>query len=128
MTPPQVRPVRWIGSARQDLKAFPAPVRQVMGTALYLAQTGGKHPSAKPLVGIVKGAGVLEVVEDFDRNTFRTVYTVKFAEAVYVLHAFQKKSKRGVATPQHEIELIRTRYEQARRQHEADFGSRGGVS
>jgi phage-related protein len=120
-----VRPLRWVGSARDDLRAFPSQVRQVMGTALYLAQTGGKHPRAKPLRAIIKGAGILEIVEDHDTNTFRTVYTVKFAPAIYVLHAFQKKSKRGIRTPQHEIDLIRWRYGQARKDHAAEFGGRG---
>jgi phage-related protein len=116
------KPLRWVGSAREDLKEFPAPVRQVMGTALYLAQTGGKHISAKPLKGIVKGAGVLEVVDDHDTNTYRTVYTVRFASAVYVLHVFQKKSKRGIKTPVHEIDLIRARYEEARIAYDTEFG------
>ena len=66
----EIKPIRWIGSAREDLRAFPPEIRHVMGTALYLAQTGGKHPAAKPLTHIVKGAGVLEVVEDHDTNTF----------------------------------------------------------
>jgi phage-related protein len=116
------KPLRWVSSAREDLKEFPAPVRQVMGTALYLAQTGGKHISAKPLKGIVKGAGVLEVVDDHDTNTYRTIYTVRFAGAVYVLHAFQKKSRKGIKTPVHEIDLIRARYEEARIAYETEFG------
>jgi phage-related protein len=120
------KPLRWIGSAREDLKEFPAPVRQIMGTALYLAQTGGKHLSAKPLKGIVKGAGVLEVVDDHDANTYRTIYTVRFADAVYVLHAFQKKSKKGIKTPLHEIDLIRARYEKARIAYENEFGGTKG--
>lgn len=122
----EAKPLRWVGSARDDLRAFPVPVRQVMGTALYLAQTGGKHPAAKPLKGIVKGAGVLEIVEDHDTDTFRTVYTVRFGGVIYVLHAFQKKSKRGAKTPLHEVDLIRARYDQARMAHEQEFGpSRG---
>lgn len=90
--------VEWVGSSLEDLKEFPEDVRQVIGYALYLAQCGEKHPSAKPLKGF-KGAGVLEVVEDFDGDTYRSVYAVKLAGVVYVLHAFQKKSKRGIATP-----------------------------
>jgi phage-related protein len=117
---------RWIGSAREDLKEFPAPVRQIMGTALYLAQTGGKHLSAKPLKGIAKGAGVLEVVDDHDANTYRPIYTVRFAGAVYVLHAFQKKSKKGIKTPLHEIDLIQARYEKARIAYEHEFGGPKG--
>lgn len=98
----------------KDLCGFPEDVRQVMGYALYLAQTGVKHGSAKPLRGF-GGAGVLEVVEDHDGDTYRTVYTVRFADSVYVLHAFQKKSKRGIATPKHDIDLIRDRLEASSR-------------
>ena len=121
MDTPQVKPLRWVGSAREDLRAFPPAVRRVMGTALYLGQTGGKHPSAKPLKGILRGAGVLEVVEDHVSGTYRTVYTVAFAEVVYVLHAFQKKSKKRIKTPRHEIELIRARCKEAQRAYEAEF-------
>lgn len=126
MKAPDAKPLRWVASSRDDLRSFPQPVRQVVGTALYFAQTGGKHPAAKPIVGIVKGAGVLEIVEDYDRNTFRTVYTVRFAGAVYVLHVFQKKSKQGISTPRHEIDLIRSRYEQARRDYLREFGEAKG--
>jgi phage-related protein len=126
MDAPPAKPLRWVGSARDDLRGFPPQVRSVMGTALFLAQTGGKHPRAKPLKAIVKGSGVLEIVEDYDTKTYRTVYTVKFNQAVYVLHAFQKKSTKGVKTPQHEIALIRRRYEQAKRDYEAEFGEHGG--
>ena len=83
--------VIWVASSLRDLKEFPAFVRQSMGFAIFQAQRGGKHVQAKPLGGF-KGGAVLEVVEDFDGNTFRAMYTVRFAEAVYVLHAFQKKS------------------------------------
>jgi phage-related protein len=117
----------WIASSRKDLRAFPDDVRRVMGFALYLAQSGEKHPDAKPLRGF-HGAGVLEVVDDFDGDTFRTVYTIRLGDVVYVLHAFQKKSKRGVATPRHEIDLIRERYDMARRLHALRQGphERGG--
>jgi phage-related protein len=87
-------------------------VRQVMGYALYLAQVGDKHLDAKPLKGFA-GAGVLEIVADYDGDAFRAVYTVRFADAVYVLHAFQKKSTRGIAIPKREIERIRQRLRQA---------------
>ena len=97
----------------EDLKEFPEGVRQVIGYALYLAQSGEKHPSAKSLKGF-KGAGVLEVVEDFGGDTYRAVYTVKLADVVYVLHAFQKKSKRGIATPKQDIELIEARFKRAK--------------
>jgi len=106
--PPKIKSIVWIGSSRRDLKAFPAEVRDVMGYALYQAQMGNKSRSAKPLAGF-GGAGVLEIVEDFQTNTYRAVYTVKFAERVYVLHAFQKKSKKGIATPKADVDLIKKR-------------------
>lgn len=87
---------------------FPYEVKRAMGYALYQAQIGRKHPDAKPLKGF-SGAGVLEVVEDFDGNTYRTVYTLKFADAIYVLHAFQKKAKRGIATLQRELKVVEAR-------------------
>lgn len=110
------KPVFWIASSRKDLKKFPKSVRQTFGQALFDAQTGGKHPDAKPLKGF-HGAGVLEVVEDDDGNTYRAVYSVKFAAVVYVLHAFQKKSKRGVRTPAEDIERVKTRLKQAEKHH-----------
>ena len=88
-----------------------------MGFALYRAQLGKKHPNAKPLKGF-KGSGVLEIVENFDGDTYRAVYTVKFAERVYVLHTFQKKSKRGIATPKQDIDLIEARLKRARAHYE----------
>lgn len=106
------KPLYWIASSRKDLKAFPDEVQDVMGRALLDAQFGGKHPHAKPLKGF-GGAGVLEIVEDFGGDAYRTVYTVRFDDAVYVLHAFQKKSTRGIATPTHEIDLVRDRYRAA---------------
>jgi phage-related protein len=106
------KPVRWVGSSRKDLRDFPKGVRQTFGQALFDAQTGSKHPDAKPLKGF-KGAGVLEIVEDHDRNTYRAVYTVKFARIVYVLHAFQKKSKRGSKTPPSDVDKIKTRLKEA---------------
>ncbi|MBD2388200.1 type II toxin-antitoxin system RelE/ParE family toxin [Cylindrospermum sp. FACHB-282] len=112
--------VEWVGSSLEDLREFPGEVQQVMGYALYVAQCGEKHPSAKPLKGF-KGAGVLEVVEDFDGNTYRSVYTVKLAGVVYVLHAFQKKSKRGIATPKQDIELIEARLKRAREHYAATY-------
>lgn len=100
--------IDWIGSSYRDLCVLPEEVRRCFGFALYLAQSGGKHPDAKPLSGF-HGAGVLEVVEDHDGDTYRAVYTVRFADIVYVLHVFQKKSKRGIATPAKDVELIKTR-------------------
>ena len=95
-----------------DLRAFPESVKRVMGFALWRAQAGGKHIAAKPLKGF-GGAGVLEIVEHDDGNTYRAVYTVKFAGVVYVLHAFQKKSSKKIGTPQREIDLVRNRLKRA---------------
>lgn len=115
-----LKPVHWIGSSLDDLKTFPDDVQDVIGYALYLAQLGGKHPDAKPLTGdpAFRGAGVLEVVENYDRNTYRAVYTVRLAGSVYVLHAFQKKSKRGIATPKSDIDRIKARLQTAKEHHE----------
>lgn len=107
------KPLKWIASALEDLREFPEEVKDVMGYALDLAQQGKKHPDAKPFKGF-KGAGVLEIVEDFDGDTYRAIYTVKFETAVYLLHSFQKKSKHGIATPQQDIELIEKRFKAAR--------------
>jgi len=115
-----LKPVEWVGSSLEDLKDFPEEVQPVVGYALYLAQCGEKHPSAKPLKGF-KGAGVLEVVEDFDRDTYRAVYTVKLAGVIYVLHAFQKKSKQGSATPKQDIELIETRLKRAKEHYAQNY-------
>jgi phage-related protein len=104
--------VRWIGSSKEDLSDFPSEVRWRVGGAIWQAQVGGKAPYAKPLRGF-GDAGVLEIVDDFDGDTFRAVYTVRFAKAVYVLHAFQKKSRRGIATPKNELNLVRQRLRQA---------------
>ncbi|MFM2314481.1 MAG: hypothetical protein RLZZ04_3757 [Cyanobacteriota bacterium] len=106
------KPVVWLGDSLNELRKFPDEVRDEMGYALYLAQTGEKHPNSKPLKGF-KGAGVLEIVDNFDGDTYRTVYTVKLAGVIYVLHAFQKKSKKGIATPPKDIELIKTRLKKA---------------
>lgn len=110
------KPVFWVASSRKDLKRFPKGVRQTIGQALFDTQTGGKHPDAKPLRGF-GGAGVLEVVEDDDGSTYRAVYTVKFAGVVYVLHAFQKKSKRGAKTPAEEIDKVKARLKEAEKYH-----------
>lgn len=111
MPTPTLKPVVWLGDSLRELKTFPAAVRDEMGFAIYLAQCRQKHVSAKPLKGL--GAGVLEVVSDHRAGTFRAVYTVRFADRVYVLHAFQKKSKTGVATPKADIDLIAQRLKQA---------------
>lgn len=112
----RLRPVTWVGSSRHDLASFPQPVRRDMGQALYVAQRGDTDPAAKPLKGF-GGARVMEIVDRHDTNTYRAVYTVQFAEAIYVLHAFQKKSTRGTATPARDIDLIRRRLADAERLH-----------
>jgi len=109
----QPKPVRWVGSSKKDLSDFPEEVRRRVGGALWDAQLGFKAPYVKPLKGF-GDAGVLEIVGDFDGDTYRAVYTVRFARVVYVLHAFQKKSKRGVATPKAELDLIELRLKRAR--------------
>jgi phage-related protein len=110
--------LHFIGPSRDEVRAFPRPVRRTIGVALRTAQNGWKHATAKPLKGY-KGAGVLEIVEDHDGNTYRAVYTVRFARHVYVLHAFQKKSKKGIATPKHTLKLIRDRLAEAAADHRA---------
>jgi phage-related protein len=111
------KPLRWVGSSLHDLRQFPEDVKDTMGYALHLAQTGAKHPRAKPLKGF-GGAGVLEVVEDHAGDTYRAVYTVRFTLAVYVLHAFQKKSKSGIRTPRKELDLVRDRMKRAEMDYE----------
>lgn len=110
------RPVFWVGSSRKDLKAFPNPIRRDIGQALFTAQLGETDPAAKPLKGF-GGGSVLEVIAQHDGNTWRAAYTVRFKDAIYVLHAFQKKSKKGIATPKKDIELIRLRLAEAERLH-----------
>ena len=109
---PSLKPVVWIGSSRKDLRAFPEPVQDHIGYALYVAQRGGQHRNTKALSGF-GGAGVVEVVKDFRGDTFRAIYTLRFAGAVYVLHAFQKKSKTGRETPRRDIDLIKQRLREA---------------
>jgi len=109
-----LKPVIWIGSTRRDFRAMPGTVKSDMGYALYLAQQGEKHRNAKPLKGFA-GAGVVEIVSDDRGNTFRCVYTVRFAGSVYVLHVFQKKSKTGRETPKTDIALIALRLRQVER-------------
>ena len=111
-----LKPVIWVGSSRKDLRAFSRQVRADIGRALYAAQMGDTDPAAKPLKGF-GGTRVMEIVDRHDTNTYRAVYTAHFAGIIYVLHAFQKKSKRGIATPQKDIELIRRRLADAGRLH-----------
>ena len=108
MPPRGEKALAWVGGSKRAFLKFPALVRQRMGFALYLAQCGEKHDSAKPLRGF-GGTGVLELVEDHDGDTYRAVYAVRFVGRVYVLHAFQKKSKKGIATPRRDLDLIRQR-------------------
>src|SRR5436305_10292749 len=109
---PLLKPVIWVGTSLKDLRAFPEPVQDHMGYALYVAQRGGRHRDTRTLSGF-GGAGVVEVIKDFRGDTFRAVYTVKYAGTVYVLHAFQKKSKSGRQTPRRDIELIKQRLREA---------------
>ena len=113
---PNLKPLRWIGRSLEDLRSFPAEVRRGLGYALHFAQSGTKHPAAKPMKGF-GGAGILEIVEDHKGDTYRAVYTVRFAEAVYVLHAFEKKSKKGISTPKREMDIVRQRLRLAEQQH-----------
>jgi phage-related protein len=105
---PAAKPLYWVGSSRRDIQSLPGEVRAVFGKALRVAQLGGRHEAAKSLQGF-GGAGVLEVVEDDAGGTYRAVYTVKFAGMVFVLHCFQKKSKRGIATPKENMDIVRAR-------------------
>ena len=114
-----LKEVRWVGDAREKMQEFPDQVRKNIGHALYLAQTGQMPPSAKPMRGIE--SGVFEIIDDYDTNTYRAVYAVKIGRSLYVLHAFQKKSKRGIATPKQDIDQIKRRLKRAK-QEEKDHG------
>jgi phage-related protein len=107
-----IKPVRWVGSSRGDVQKFPDSVKDHLGYALYIAQCGGRHRDTKTLSGF-SGAGVVEIISDYRGDTFRAVYTLKYEEAIYVLHAFQKKSKTGRATSRRDIELIKQRLREA---------------
>jgi Phage-related protein len=117
------RSLLWVGSSKRDYREFPARVQDGFGFELFLVQTGQHPPSAKPLRGL--GSGTLELIENFDGDTYRAVYTVRFSEAVYVLHAFKKKSKRGSKTPQADIELIKRRLKAAEEDHASRFNREG---
>src|SRR5437867_13226133 len=114
-----LRPLLWMASSKRDYREFPPRVQDTLGFELFLAQTGQHPPSAKPLKGL--GGGTVELVEDFDGDTYRAVYTVRFIEAVYVLHAFKKKSKRGIKTPHADIDLIKRRLKDAEHDHAERF-------
>lgn len=115
-----MKAVYWIGSSLEDLKEFPDEVKSIAGYAIYLAQTGSIHPNSKPLRGY-GGAGVIELVERYSGNAYRVVYANKFKGVVYVLHAFQKKSKIGIATPKQEIDLINSRLKLAAEHYDSKY-------
>ncbi|HYN14702.1 MAG TPA: type II toxin-antitoxin system RelE/ParE family toxin [Terriglobales bacterium] len=117
---PGEKPLFWIGSTKRDLLRFPEAVKDEIGIALSVAQFGGKHPKSKPWKG--EGPGVLEVVADYRGDTYRAVYTVRFEGAVYALHAFQKKSPKGIKTAQADVELVQQRLKAAREDYEARYG------
>ena len=121
---PTLKPLEWVGSSKKDLDAFPGRARREAGFALYLAQIGKKAVNAKPLRGF-GDAGVLEVLADHDGSAYRAVYTIRFAEAVFVLHAFQKKSKKGIATPKADIDLVRRRLKAAAERYKQLYRSSG---
>ena len=122
-TDPPLKSVVWVGSSKGDISKLPTQVKLVFGHALYLAQMGRKHPDAKPLTGIE--GGVLEVVEDFDKNSYRAVYKVQLGKIVYVLHVFQKKSKSGKATPKPDVDLIKSRLKLAKQDYERRTKAKG---
>ena len=117
---PGERPLDWVGSSKRDFLRFPEAVKDEMGNALGVAQFGGKHPAAKPWKG--QGPGVYEIVESRSGDTYRAIYTVRFAEVVYVLHAFQKKSPSGIRTARSDVELIEARLKTAIEDHEKRHG------
>lgn len=114
------KPLHWVGSSKRDFLGFPKPVQEDMGNAFGIAQFGGTAPSAKPWKGL--GAGVLELVESYDGNAYRAVYTVTFTEVVYVLHAFQKKSPSGIRTAKRDVALVAERLKAAQKDHEEQYG------
>jgi phage-related protein len=116
-----IKPAVFVGSSRKDLRAFPTAVRNEIGQALFEAQLGDHPRNAKPLKGL---GGVLEIRDNFEGNTYRAVYTIRFEGVLYVLHAFQKKSTSGIATPQRHIDLIRQRLRDAEVIHRATKGER----
>jgi len=118
------KPLYWMGSSKEDLKKFPEEVKDVMGYSLHVAQNGGKADNAKLLSNVVKGGRVYEVVDDFNKDTYRAVYTVKFEKAVYVLHSFKKKSTKGISTPKPDVDLMKARYKAA----ESDYKKRYGAA
>jgi len=118
---PGERPLLWVGPSKKDLLKFPDEVIDAVGTALSVAQFGGIHPAAKLWKG--EGPGFVEIVEDFNRATYRAVYTVRFEKAIYVLHCFQKKSPTGIKTAKQDVDLIGQRLNDARADYEVRYGS-----
>ncbi len=118
------KPLYWIGSSKGDLKNFPEEVKDIMGYSLDVAQNGGKADNAKPLSNVVKGGRVYEVFDDYKGGTYRAVYTVKFEKAVYVLHAFKKKSTKGVSTPKPDVDVMKARYKKAEEHYKANYGGK----
>lgn len=115
------KPLHWVGSSKRDFVSFPETVKGEMGNALGVAQFGGKAPSAKPWKGL--GPGVLEIVESYEGNAYRAVYTVRFEKAMYVLHAFQKKSPSGIRTAQRDVDLVGERLKTATKDYEGHYGT-----
>jgi phage-related protein len=118
-----VRPLLWVASSKREYMAFPGRVQDGFGFELFLTQSGQHPPSAKPLKGL--GSGTLELIENFDGSAYRAIYTVRFSEAIYVLYAFKKKSKRGIKTPQADIDIIKRRLQAAELDHSRRFGKEG---
>ena|SRR5438876_3969459 len=116
--PYRLRPLLWVGSSKRDYRAFPPRVQDQFGFALFLAQTGQHPPRVRLLKGF--GSGVVELVGSFESDAYRAVYTVRFREVVYVLHAFKKKAKHGIKTPMSDLELVRRRLRDA----EQDYAQR----
>ncbi len=114
------KPLDWVGSSKRDFLGLPEPVKDEMGNAIGLAQFGGKHPSAKPWKG--RGPGVFELVDDHRGNTYRAVYAVRFRDVVYVLHAFRKKSPKGIKTARVDVDLVERRLKTAQQDYEARYG------
>lgn len=115
-----MKPLHWVGSSRDKLREFPEDVRREVGFSLEIAQRGGKALNAVPLIGF-GNARVLEIISDDDGDTFRAVYTVRFRDAVYVLHVFKKKSKSGISTPKSDMALVRSRLKDAERHYEEHY-------
>ncbi len=123
MNTQSIKRIEWVKSARENLNEFPEEVKDHIGYALWIAQSGEKHQDAKPLTGFA-GASVLEIVSDFDKETFRAVYTVQFKDILYVLHTFQKKSKTGIKTPKPDIDLIKRRLKEAEIHYKQTYGGK----